>query len=303
MVKTLESMINLVLFHSGKQLPIFLEYTFKQIRVFNPDVMVYFLTDSRFLDDPLFDKYKIAAVDKDLFYSDKVKELELLYERPPDDFWMLTTTRLVYIENFLKAHKLIDVYHFENDVLLYYNLQEHHEKFKAFYERLAITPGGPGTNMTGFLFIKNWNDIHTMVLFFIELIKIHGAKRLEKVYKMDVINEMVLMKLFEQAKGAAYMSYLPIIPFGEFSNNFTEFNSIFDPASWGQFVGGTQTVGPGAKPNMHYIGQLLINNPDYTVVWKKDEVGRKIPYFKYDNNEVKINNLHIHSKNLSKYMS
>jgi len=91
------------------------------------------------------------------------------------------------------------------------------------------------------------------------------------------------------------------MPFGEFSENLEVFNSLFDPASYGQLVGGTQSEGPGAKPQDHYIGRWLIANPQYSVIWK-EENRLKIPYLNYGSG-IKINNLHIHSKNLHKYMS
>ena len=296
-------LMDIILFHSGKELPVFLEDTFKQIRMFNTDAIVYFFTDSHLLLDGIFRKYSISPWDKDLFYSDKIKQVEDLSAYSADDFWTITMTRLIYIENFLKKFQFTDVYHFENDVLLYYNLKEHHNKFQSLYKHLAITPGGPDKNMTGLLFIHNWQSLSLMTQFFIDIVKVYGAEKLKEIYKIDMIHEMSLMKLYEIEKKQEFLSYLPILPFGEHSKWYDVFNSIFDPASWGQFVGGTTNGIPGAKPPDHYIGQLLISNPEYGVIWKEDDKGRKIPYFKYDDNEVKINNLHIHSKNLHLYIS
>ena len=285
------------MFHSGKVLPSFLDCTFSQIRLFNPAVAIYFLTDKHLGLDPIFEKYNIISLNKDAFYSNKVKEFEMLYNRKSEDFWTITATRLIYIENFLISYKLKNVYHFENDVLLYYNLKEHHATFRRLYDHLAITTGGSDKSMTGFLFIKDGDALSQMTQHFIDLLKIYGISGLKKKYHMDMVNEMTLMKIYTDAK------YLPILPFGDYSENYMAFDSIFDPASWGQFVGGTMDGIPGAKPQDHYIGQLLDKNPDYSVVWGIDDENRKIPYFKYNGNEVKINNLHIHSKNLSLYMS
>jgi len=296
-------MDGIVLFHSGKELPVYLKYAFKQIRIFNPFVTVYFLTDTHLLGNPIFLKYNVLAVDKDLFYSDKVGQLASLCTNPTDHFWTITTTRLVYIENFLKKYNLTNVYHFENDILLYCPLEEHHERFQRLYSYLAITPGGPDRNMTGFLYIKNSDALSLMTQFFIDLRKAHTLEELKAKYKTDMVHEMSLMKMYEVEKGEGYLSYLPILPFGEYAKLYDVFNSIFDPASWGQFVGGASTGIPGAKGPDHYIGQVLIEHPEYSVIWKEDDKGRKIPYFKYEHNEVKINNLHIHSKNLHKYMS
>ena len=92
--------------------------------------------------------------------------------------------------------------------------------------------------------------------------------------------------------------------FGEYSENFNSFNSIFDSNALGAYVGGVpKSEKPGYLLTHLYVGELLWKNPSYTVVWEKDELQRNIPYFKYDNNEVKINNLHITSKILQPYMS
>jgi hypothetical protein len=121
-------------------------------------------------------------------------------------------------------------------------------------------------------------------------------------YHMDMVNEMSLMKFYGVEKGDEYISNLPILPFGDYSEHFSEFNSIFDPATWGQFVGGTRVDGPGSKPQDHYIGVLLKNNPSWIVEWKEED-GLNVPYFNMNDVLFKINNLHIHSKNLKKYIS
>jgi len=296
--------MDIVMFHSGKEFPEFLEYTFRQIRLFNPDITVYFLTDETHTTNLIFTKYRIIAIDKDLFYSDKINEFELAYNRKSDNFWTITATRLIYIENFLREFKLKNVYHFENDVLLYYDLNQHHRAFQNTYKYLAITTGGEDKAMTGFLFIKNWRALASMTQFFIDVLQTNGVKGVKNMYQMDMVNEMTLMRAYGKEKGEKYLDNLPILPFGDFSENFEVFNSIFDPASWGQFVGGeVKYKTPGCKPTDHYIGQELLQHPEYDVVWKKDNKGRNIPYFKYDDTEVKINNFHIHSKNLHKYIS
>ena len=298
--------INLVMFHSGLDLPKWLECTFKQIRLFNPIVAIHFITDQISLNDPLFIKYNVLTYDKDRFYSKKIDKFEKMYNWPKG-FWTITTTRFMYIENFLKEYNLTNVYHFENDILLYFNLRKYHSTFIRLYPYMAITPGGRDRNMTGFMFIKNWRALSSMTSFFIKTIKEHGLPKLRRMYDTDMVHEMSLMRMYELTKGLRRLSYLPILPFGEHARKYDCFNSVFDPASWGQYVGGTTEGIPGAKPANLYISQLLIANPDYTVIWKKDKKERNIPYFKYNDgysdNEIMINNLHIHSKNLHKYMS
>jgi len=296
-------MENLVLFHTGTELPLFLNVTFAQIRAFNPEAEVYFLTDKQHLKNTLFDNYNIHALNKDDFYSDKIHLFEKNYKYAPDNFWSLTATRLIYIEKFMLDCGLENMYHFDNDVLLYYNLCKYHEHFKRLYAHIAITPGGPNENIAGFIFIKTGKSLADMTQFFVDTLQTYGMGAGAK-YHVGLICEMRLMKIYEIEKGKEFLGHLPVLPFGKHSENYSEFNAIFDSASWGQFVGGTHKgKTPGAKTASQYVGQLLREHPEYAVIWTKDNEDRKIPYFKYDNNEVKINNLHIHSKQLSKYRS
>jgi hypothetical protein len=293
-----------VLFHSGRgALPEYQESMFKQLRVFNPTIPVYFLTDTEFLNDPMFEKYSIKVIDKEGYYGVKVDSLERMYGRKPNDFWMITTTRFIYIENFIRERGLIDIYHFENDVMVYYDIQTLHNMFSALYPNLAITVGGPDKAITGFMYIKNYQALWSMTHFFVNLLRRYGLKATKAKFGMDMVNEMTLMKVYH-TMFPKRMPSLPILPFGEWSKAYFYFDSIFDPASYGMFVGGNaQEKTPGCKPKDHYIGQLLIEHPEYEVIWKEDEEKRKIPYFKYNGKEVKINNLHIHSKNLHLYLS
>jgi hypothetical protein len=299
--------MDVVLFHSHREeLPNYLEDNFRQFRVFNPEVRVHFITDVQHLQNPLFAKYNIIPVNKDDYYSDKISLFNLYfkYSRLPDQcqFWVITATRLMYIENFIRKSKLSNVYHFENDILIYYDLHKHHHSFVALYPNMAITIGGPDKCITGILFIQNRKALENMTKFFIDMLHKYSKIQLIRIYKMDMVNEMTLMRAFSK-DFSEQLEFLPILPFGEWSKNYNYFNSVFDPASYGQFVGGNaQEQQPGLKPEDHYIGTLLRTHPDYDVIWKEEEKGR-VPYFKYDGKEVRINNLHIHSKELYKYLS
>ena len=76
---------------------------------------------------------------------------------------------------------LTDIYHFENDVLIYYDLKEHDEKFKSFYNNMAITVGGEIVAMTGFMFIKHYEALSLMTQYFIDLLKDRDTVDLLKI--------------------------------------------------------------------------------------------------------------------------
>ena len=272
----------------------------RQYSIFNKD-KIYILTDRENVIH--LKRYpQVIPVALEDYYSDKIAKLCSLYGHPEKDFWAASLLRFVYLENFMWENGLQHVCHFENDVLVYFNISDFRQTFNRLYENIAITPGGPTKNMTGFMYISNYRSLECMTDFFIDVLTELGEEGIRGKYDCDMVHEMSLMAAYRKEAGPYNMAYLPILPFGEFSWHFDKFNAIFDPASWGQLVGGSRTEGPGVKAPDHHIGQLLRANPHYSVVWRTKE-GLKLPYFDYNNKLVRINNLHIHSKNLKAFMS
>jgi len=302
--------VNVVLFHTGcfgphiyqhpdgPNLPPHLDFCIRQYQLLN-DNPVYFLTDVQ--NFPHLAQYKrVIPVAISEYTSDKIARFNALYDYEARNFWTVTATRLFYIENFMRAHDLHHVYHFENDVLIYFDIKKYDLLFQRLYKSIAITPAGPDKYATGFMYVADADALKRATDFFVNALELSGIEGLKRKYSLGMIHEMPLLWLCGNL--TSHIELLPILPFGEFSRHHEDFRAIFDPASWGQFVGGTRTEGPGAKPEDHYIGQLLRSNPQYGVKWRTED-GLKMPYFVYDNNWVKINNLHIHSKNLKEFMS
>ena len=282
---------------SGPALPPYIEHCIAQYLLFN-DGPIYVLTDSVNIPH-LKQRRQVIPVALEDYASDKVARFNALYNYAPHNFWTVAATRLIYLENFLRDNGLEHVYHFENDVLVYFDISEYHHVFRQLYQHLAITPGGPDKCMTGFVYINNAQSLAGMTDFFIETLEQLGIEGTKKQYGLDMVHEMGLIKAYSIEHGSR-LAFLPILPFGKFSQHYGDFGAIFDPAGWGQFVGGTREEGPGAK--CLYIGDVLKQHPSYTVTWEVED-GLRCPYFSYDGNLVKINTLHIHSKNLSAFMS
>lgn len=275
--------------------PEFLADCLGQYSIFNPG-KIFVLVDRQSIAKVT--KYpQVEAIALEDYHSEKIDRLVSVYEHPEKTFWTVALTRFVYLENFMRANELEHLYHFENDVLIYFDISKFCHVFEQLYENIAITPGGPAKIMTGFMYINNYRSLEHMTDFFIDILARLGEDGIRGTYSCDMVHEMSLMAAYRKEAGPYCMAHLPILPFGEFSENFDKFGAVFDPATWGQFVGGTRVDGPGVKPMDHYIGRLLGANPDYKVDWKVVN-DLKIPHFNYDGNLVRINNLHIHSKNL-----
>ena len=268
-----------------------------QYQLFNKDPL-YVLTDRENLQH-LPQRQNVHAFAIEDFHSPKIDRFVDLYNFGAKEFWCVAFTRLMYIENFMKAQGIAKVCEFANDVLTYFDIDKWTPVFDRLYSGLAVTPCGPQHVLDGFMYIGEWQVLAHMTQFFIDQLENLGINGIIRKYKYDMVNEMTMMHLYSQLVG---IDWLPIMPWGEHSVNFDEFDAVFDPATWGQYVSGTQTAGPGIKPQNHYIGVMLGQHNDYDVMWQV-ESGLRVPYFSHDGKLTKINNLHIHSKNMQPYMS
>lgn len=84
------------------------------------------------------------------------------------------------------------------------------------------------------------------------------------------------------------------------SEHYNKYESIFDSAPMGIYLGGIDPYHTnGIIEKNKYWWANDIDYTGYNYVWKKDECGRNIPYI----DTIKINNLHIHSKDLESHVS
>ncbi len=127
------------------------------------------------------------------------------------------------------------------------------------------------------------------------------------------INEMsALYRFYEfmEKKKTARMSFLPIHwkdpaqPPQTYALSNVFKDSIFDALSIGIYLAGIDTY--------HSMGKIetkkkspwgLIDYTSYTYEYIYDEKGRKIPYILHEGRRFRINNLHIHSKDLVHHLS
>jgi len=90
----------------------------------------------------------------------------------------------------------------------------------------------------------------------------------------------------------------------EVYETFPEYNSLFDAASMGIFIGGLDphhtngVIVTGSKGSWS-----LVDYTGYSYKWELDSEQRKIPYVFDGTSWLRINNLHIHSKQLTPYIS
>jgi len=207
-----------------------------------------------------------------------------------DPFWLTTLLRLYVVYLYCEKNNINEFIHLEYDNLIYSDLKE----LKLLPPSIYFTRVGPYCSSAGFVYCNSLFNFKQ----FIDKLKslfIKGEQFVRKFTQYDHLSEMILIDLiYTHTKNN--IDYLPILPFGSGSDNFDKIQVLFDGASYGQYLGGTNNGNnKGWYGQHHYIGQQIYNK-NINVIFENK------PYALYHNKKIPILNLHIHSKNLQQFV-
>tara|TARA_R110000822_G_scaffold161129_2_gene301454 strand:- start:2014 stop:2886 length:873 start_codon:yes stop_codon:yes gene_type:complete len=273
--------------------PEYTETSIKQTRKENPEIPILFICKQ---EQPWFKDLKVQWVSQDslskgtwLTKFNKVCKFNRhgtpnTTHPSPKNFWHRTAERIFYLREAINSYKLDNVFHFENDVMVY-------DSFDKIVNKLpnnivSAIPMSQTHSTFALTFIPTIDSIDFMCEYFLNLL--HKGERHLQRKGYDHISEMSLLNM-AMRNGRA--EQLPILPSRDLSNSV---DLIFDPGSYGQFLGGTNNGHPrGFIDPTHFIGQYFGRTEDRPEIPFDDGY----PYFQGS----KIFNLHIHSKNLKDF--
>jgi hypothetical protein len=272
--------MSIILFHSNTSLPNCIFHCIQKIKQYSK-IPIYLLTDQNcnIKDVNIINilKYKNLNWLNELKYFNNDDYISKLFKN--------SCFRLFYIHQFLEENNIKHILHFDNDVLLYENPEKIIEKISSKYKNFCITAHNSSEVVFGMSYIEDSVSLSLIVNFIEQELK---SSNLLKKYN-GCPNEMQIISKIND------INFLPILPDNisenRYTNNFKYFNSVFDPSSYGQFLGGTWTdKKPGWFGTHQEIGKFIENNKIKVLFENKN------PYILYENTKIKINNLHIHSK-------
>ena len=200
-------------------------------------------------------------------------------------FWYLCSLRFFYIYEYIKKYNLENVVHLENDVLIYENLENIKNCFK---KNKVYAPFDCNTRVIpSFIFIPNYICFKPII----------------DNYNLN-LNDMENLAIFDET----VIEPLPIFIFNisneilKLNKNYLDFNCIFDAAAIGQYLGGIDKQND-PKDTIGFVNETcVIKYNKYKFNWLKTN-NLWYPYIIIDNKNIKIINLHIHSKELNKFLS
>jgi hypothetical protein len=204
-----------------------------------------------------------------------------------DTFWLLTLLRLYIVYLYIKKNNIKEFIHLEYDNLIYSDLKE----LKILPPSLYFTRVGPFCSSAGFVYCNSIDHFTKFINKLLQLIG-KGERTVRKFTQYDHLSEMILIDLiYENTKNI--IDYLPILPAGKGSDNFDKLGVLFDGASYGQYLGGTNNGNEkGWTGRHHYVG-TAIQDKNIEVFFEK------VPFVVYNNKRIPVLNLHVHSKKLN----
>jgi hypothetical protein len=243
------------------------------------------IVDKKF--NKIFENFDINIINIEDLIPDYKNIISKINNTFRNGFWQLTSYRFIALYEYMKQYNIKDIIHIENDVLIYKNIDT--IKFHNM-NKLLLTMDSKNRCIPGLMFIPN-NEI---------------LKKCLDIFKPS-LNDM------QNFSNCYYIlsDYIDTLPlFLEDNNNdvtnmitknFKYYNCIFDAAAIGQYLGG---IDPRNEPGdtKGFVNETcIIDYSKYNFIWKTEN-NKKNPYIIINNNEYSIVNLHIHCKDLKKYV-
>jgi len=276
-------MPTLVLVHIGSHFPEYINDCIRQIQ-YSTDISIHVLISSEHRDKivPAVEIFPL----EDIPISDKRHEFErnsCLDSTFRNGFWKFAMMRFFYIYDHVVAHQLDDIFHIENDNLIYVDFMPKLSVFQS--KSMWCVMDAENRCIPSFLYFKNHDILHLLLDTCIECVacKVNDMFALSEFKRRqpDLVGTLPIIKNYCD----------PIHP--DFYQHADDFGFLFDAAAVGQYIGGVDPRNDGGDT----IG--FINE---TSVVKCNKVKLEwIGEYMYIN-DIPLVNLHIHSKDLKRWM-
>ena len=231
-------------------------------------------------------------------------------------FWHLCSLRLFYLYSYMNKFNKTNIIHLENDVMVYENL----DLLNFIKNNVYVTYDAPNRVIPGFIFVPNkeifkpiiddynfnLNDMENLCKHNLEPLPIIISERkcvvrpVSKVSffcdirKVHIEESEFLSDTLERSEGVS--SNL-----NKYNQNFGNFNCIFDAAAMGQYLGGVDKRNQDGDTRGFVNETCIVKYNNFEFFWiKKDNLYR--PHIYINLKYIPIINLHVHSKELNKFM-
>lgn len=269
-----------IFYYYGK-LPKHIRYCFESIKKSDPNSRIILCTNSK----TILKNVEIISPRKVESYH--TKEIRNISQRSDNTLWLSSLLRIFYNLNVAKYNSISKFIHFDTDVLVYKSYEELKHLFNE--QQFNITPLNEQLLVFGYSYVGNLSVYQELcdLIFHIVL----NQEEYEKKYlKNQKFNEMAALYIAYKIQPDIF-NFLPTLP-----NKGSSL--VFDPASYGQFIGGVygKKFSKGYATKNHIVGSEILNK---NILPKYEKSG---PIVLSGGLKYEIANLHIHKKTLKKYI-
>lgn len=276
--------MNYIYIYSGK-LPNYAKVSIDSVKFIEPNANVVLCSD---LGNHLPNVRNITFEEIESELTKKVKELNY-FQNEKNPLWTTSLLRIFYLLDVVKFFDYDNFIHFDLDVMIY----KPYEQLKIYFddEKFNITSLTELDLIFSYSFTKNIDTYQLICEKIYEILK--QPKNYEKkFYASNKLNEMMLLNIVYMENQELF-NILPSIPDINNSNKI-----IFDSGTYGQYLSGSSKLF-FSKNIIHensFVGRFLLKGLA-SVKFKNR------PLVKFNDEFFELANLHIHGKNLNKFVS
>jgi hypothetical protein len=246
----------------------------------NNDITV--ITDKKYFS--ILDGWGIDLVDCNELDDCNFKDHSKLDRSFRNGFWHLCSLRFFYLYSYIKKNNIVNCLHIENDVLTYIDFHDFDKKIRN--NTIYATFDSDKRVIPGILFIPNSEAFRPII----------------ENYNVSK-NDMENLADFDES----IVSPFPIFPImdgciNKFNKHFPDFNSIFDAAAIGQYLGGVDKKN-NPSDTRGFVNETCVIKYDKCSFYWIEKNNLFVPHLNIDGKMIQINNLHIHSKELHNFMA
>lgn len=303
----------IVYVHLGASIPSYIYVALEQARLFNSDTAICLIANQQAIDQS---EYDFEAKNLEIVSCEslaKAKEHQIFCQKCPhsdevlNGFWRKAIERFFYIHEYIASRDLKEVVHLESDTMLYVDVTTLKKSFSR-YKGIGAVFDWDDRCIPSFVYIANEAAIYSLVRFLsAHAHENHFDMELLALYKKESSHEkidnlpLIMPEYTQKSPIINALNQKPANP-SVYTQHAEIFNSIFDGAAIGQYLGGTDPIHENSDPG--FINETCVFDPSQLIFeWRKDEQGRKVPFAVCEGTAYRINNLHIHSKRLHDFRS
>lgn len=291
-------------------LPSYCVETVHQTRLFYDGPIYFIINDYQSQHIKILQKYNVIIINYDSVIDNDFKSLvELTYNKfcivnnlvGRERLFIHSFERFYLLHNLMIQQNISDVFFMELDNLIYDSPIKWIDGFRT--KEMAYMFDNYNRASSGISYIKNTDILHKFIMCCNNFI----------LYSNDFMTEMIALYIFWENN----KDIVQLLPIHWADNKYPDQthesfnlynNSIFDALSLGIYLSGADPYhtnitkiykeGSGSKSIWG-----LVDYTTYSYKWEADYKGRKIPFIFNGSEWLRINNLHIHSKNLQPCLS